>query len=439
MKKIIALLLVVAMTAAASVAGTIAYLQDTDSDVNVMTVGNVYIEQHEYQRAEGVAHTNTAATPADDDDLVPYVQGQMIYPAVPKNNAATDYTAEPTDLFYWGEYVTADGAGNGLWDDNKLANVMDKMVFVENTGRSDAYYRTVIAFECPDGMEFSQGPDKQFMMNINGHSLFTWEEIDDVEINGIRHLVMIATYNAVLEPKEISRPSLLQVVMTDKCGNEDVAKLGDVYDIMVLSQAVQTEGFADAKSALDTAFGVADEANIKTWFADTVVPTRVEAGTADLNTGTKYGDYVEMGEAVIYTDYNVTTTGGGLDIRGTAVFSNGSVTTNSTSTSGRHVFYVAAREGEADGHLTINGGEFIFSPSNLTRKGSYLYADGGTIIVNGGTFHKPSTRTDHPPIKATNGGSVTIYGGTFAFDPSAFVADGYQAVESGGWWTVSAK
>ena len=31
--------------------------------------------------------------------------------------------------------------------------------------------------------------------------------------------------------------------------------LGNTYEILVLSQAVQTEGFADAQTALDTAFG----------------------------------------------------------------------------------------------------------------------------------------------------------------------------------------
>ena len=34
--------------------------------------------------------------------------------------------------------------------------------------------------------------------------------------------------------------------------------------------------------------------------------------------------------------------------------------------------------------------------------------------------------------------SSTIYGGTFQFDPSEFVAEGYEAVKGAdGWWTVS--
>ena len=52
MKKIIAWLLVVALTAAISIGATLAYLTDTDEDVNVMTLGNVKIDQLEYERID---------------------------------------------------------------------------------------------------------------------------------------------------------------------------------------------------------------------------------------------------------------------------------------------------------------------------------------------------------------------------------------------------
>ena len=41
MKKIIAWLLVLTLTAAVSIGATLAYLTDTDEDVNVMTLGKV--------------------------------------------------------------------------------------------------------------------------------------------------------------------------------------------------------------------------------------------------------------------------------------------------------------------------------------------------------------------------------------------------------------
>ena len=70
MKKIIALVLALVLTVAASVAGTVAYLQAEDSDVNVMTLGNVEIEQIEQQLSE------------DGTKLVPFKQAKPLYPYV---------------------------------------------------------------------------------------------------------------------------------------------------------------------------------------------------------------------------------------------------------------------------------------------------------------------------------------------------------------------
>ena len=45
MKKFLTLLLTVALTATLAITGTVAYLTDTDQEVNVMTLGNVQIDQ----------------------------------------------------------------------------------------------------------------------------------------------------------------------------------------------------------------------------------------------------------------------------------------------------------------------------------------------------------------------------------------------------------
>lgn len=256
-KKAMLTVLSMVLVAVIAVGATLAYLTDTDSDVNVMTVGNVQIEQIELQRKDGVDYRNSGEI-ADGDELEAFKQGQLLFPSTYTN--LSDYTAKwPNDeQFWWGDYVTADvsgnGSSNGLWDD-KLTGAMDKFVFVENTGKSDAYYRTIIAFECPEGMEYSQGSDKEFMMNVNGNSRFVWDTIGYTEIDGIRYLLKVATYQKILEPGTISRPSLLQVVMTHNATNEDMALLGDTYEILVVSQAVQAAGFDKAETALNTAFG----------------------------------------------------------------------------------------------------------------------------------------------------------------------------------------
>ena len=160
---------------------------------------------------------------------------------------------------------------------------MDKMVFVENTGKSDCYYRTVIAFECPEGMEYSEGSDKEFMMNVNGSTLYKWDKVGYTTIDGVRYLLEVATYQNALEPGDTAHPSLLQVVMTHNATNEDMELLGDTYEILVLSQAVQTEGFDDAATALDTAFGDVNETTAAEWFGDVIAEHSAETwdGTVD--------------------------------------------------------------------------------------------------------------------------------------------------------------
>lgn len=283
------------LVAALAIGGTVAYLQDTDEAVNVMTLGNVSIEQLEYQRADGVSHINAGAKKGD---LVPFVQGQTLYPAVPANNAVEDYAAENGDVsryFYWGEY--APGA-NGLWNDDLVSNVMDKFVFVKNTGKTDAYYRTVFAFECPEGMRFGQAPEqdgieRELMMNTNSYSAFTWDDLGYTVIGGTRYKLMVANYANVLKPNETSRPSLLQVLLTHKATNEDMALLGETYEILVFSQAVQAAGFADAETALNAAFGEITTTN-HPWSDGVKVPEVVDKDSID--------DALENGNDVIFGD-----------------------------------------------------------------------------------------------------------------------------------------
>lgn len=254
------LLLVIALVTALTLAtaGTLAYLTDTDEAVNVMTLGNVQIEQVELQRAEGVAYDAGepgAGNGVEEGELVPFQQGKKLYPAYAADSTA--YTAEmDTDkLFYWGDYTYTGTAGNGLWNDEKLIGAMDKMVFVKNTGKSDCYFRTWIAYECPEGMEYSEGSDKEFMNNVN--LTYEWAKEDMyATIDGTRYMVQCATYWQALPAGAQSHPSLLQVVMTHNATNEDMELLGDTYEILAFTQAVQTINMPeDPAEALNAAFG----------------------------------------------------------------------------------------------------------------------------------------------------------------------------------------
>jgi len=317
------LLAALVLSVAMATTGTMAYLSDTDSDVNVMTLGNVDIEQLELQRAEGVAYN--AGEPDEgngvkEGDLVPFKQGKKLYPAYPKNNLTTDYSAEATDLFYWGDYVYTGTAGNGLWNDEKLVGAMDKMVFVKNTGKSDCYFRTWIAFECPEKIEFSEGPDKQLMMNVNGSTTYVWEDVGYITIDDVRYAVKCATYQRALPAGAQSHPSLLQVVMTHNATNEDMEKLGDTYEILAFTQAVQTINFPDAETALNAAFGTDHP-----WTEAPAIPVLVE--TADeLVAALENGDDVVLMNDIKIDPANMSNAYGttGLNVKnGQAIYGNG--------------------------------------------------------------------------------------------------------------------
>lgn len=153
------------------------------------------------------------------------------------------------------------------------------------------------------------------------------------------------------------------------------------------------------------------------------------------NTGGNYASIFDSNQQIIINDLNIISKGGGVAVTDGAnvTFNGGSVTVNTTNTAGRYNFYVVGNGSV----LTINGGEFSFSET-LNQKRAYIYAgDGTTVYVKGGTFGKASTRSGYT-AGILGSGTVIITGGTFGFNPSAWVATGYQAVENDGVWTVSA-
>lgn len=252
-KKVLLIGTAYVLVAAIAIGGTLAYLTSTDEDVNVMTMGNVKIEQIEQQYDE-------------NGNLVDFEQDKPLYPYV--------------GTLGWKNTENA----NGAYRQFTMNNVVDKYVSVKNTGKSDAYVRTLIAFEMGDftATDF----DKiGISINLENGSEFqfqgAWNVANDfVEyIDGYKYNVMEFVHSAPVKPGETTVPSLLQVYLSKDATNEDVAKLdgngNGKYDILVLSQATQTAGFenansafqrenksyAAAKNALDTSFGVPEATN----------------------------------------------------------------------------------------------------------------------------------------------------------------------------------
>ena len=243
MKKALAWLLVLAMTAALAVGGTLAYLADTDEDVNVMTVGKVKIDQLEYER-EKVESENEDATVQEFHDNKP------LYPAVIEDSF--DWTTG--DSYVDWEQIGKDGYTSEIWDPSKINNEVDKMVFVKNKGDWDAYVRTVFAFEAGNYQTLDEFNAKMHL-NLNTTD-FTWEWVETpMTIGEGTYFVAVATYNKVLTPGALTEISLSQIALDKTATNADVEAFGETYQILVQSQGIQADGFTDAATALNEGFG----------------------------------------------------------------------------------------------------------------------------------------------------------------------------------------
>lgn len=298
-KKIIALCLAVCLIAIAAVTGTMAYLTDYDQATNVMVYGNVSIQQHEYQRDkndDGSWKTDTI------DGVTSYVleefeQDKPLFPAIIPNGGTVggttwNYDAIPVRM----SQVDSHGGASVF----NTPNAVDKFVTVENDGKSDAYVRTLIAFEIGSAnLTDPNFPNQQLLFwemrattadkNTTAKQPWTIGFNEVVSINGNNYLVFELIYtgastsngmkheNGVLPAGQTTYPSLCQVYLASRATNEDCIALdgngNGKCDILVLSQAVQAEGWYAgdgklvAEIALDTAFGDVTAALLQQWFA----------------------------------------------------------------------------------------------------------------------------------------------------------------------------
>lgn len=243
-KKILALALVVILAVTAVAGASLAYLTDKDEAVNVMTLGNVNIEQNERDRFGS-----------------DFAQNQPLFPMV-------DLRGE-NDPF----------VKNGLFHEN-VKNVIDKFVTVTNTGDYAAYVRTIIAFETGIIYEPNSDVIHGYMHDIyigmldNGLVFLKNEDQTPMIINwnGKQYALAVLVYEEALAPGYTTEPSLKQFFLAPTANNEITTLFGETYEILCLSQGVQAAGFesAGAAYALDAAFGAITEEAAEAWFASVV-------------------------------------------------------------------------------------------------------------------------------------------------------------------------
>lgn len=290
----------IALVAVASVGTTMAVLQhQTTVTENTMTVGRAHIEQLEYQRAVDnngnfIPATNYNTTFGSDtytpDKLEPFTQGKQIVPVTvsqmkwddrkgSENSSGPQSHQQP-----WTE-IGAPGS-NQLFD-AEIDNVIDKFVFVKNTGDVPVYFRTIIAVEDPAE---NVG---EVSLSLNANYRYDWNQVEAgnqynsdalghtfdiiyVTIDGSRYKVYTATHTEALAAGETARPSLLQLYLTQNTTNEDMTRFGDTLDVLVMSQAVQVgaqedkeNGRSAAQVGLEEAFGQITEDTVVNLFKKT--------------------------------------------------------------------------------------------------------------------------------------------------------------------------
>lgn len=248
-KKILVLCLVVALAATAIIGGTLAYFTDTDEATNTFTAGGVKIDLIEQQVNE------------DGTALKEFEQNQVLMPIVGSAQGEKDDFGQPV-----------------------AANYIDKIVTIENTGKSDAYVRAYFAIPSAldDGYEtFNAGLNVLHFNfgNEDGVSTYgiQWNWTHDgkwnyfeTEIDGVAYNVYYADYYQALPAGETTEQFVSGVYLDKSFDMKDgkYYAFGEEIDLSglmvqdeltvkcpVKAVAVQAAGFDSVDAAITAAFG----------------------------------------------------------------------------------------------------------------------------------------------------------------------------------------
>lgn len=253
-KKILALCLVLALSATAIIGGTLAYFTDTDEETNTFTAGGVAIDLIEQQ-------VNDEGTALED-----FEQDQVLMPIVGSAQGEKDQFGQPV-----------------------AANYIDKMVTIKNTSKSDAYVRAYFAIPSALDDGFEEGFNASLNIlhfnfgneagatTYNNQWLWGSEATTDhsgwnyfeTTIDGVAYNVYYADYYQIL-PAGATTEQFISGVYLDKDvdmneagqyvikrnGHETVIEGFDgSAKCPVYAVAVQAAGFDNAADAVTAAFG----------------------------------------------------------------------------------------------------------------------------------------------------------------------------------------
>ena len=266
-KKVIAICLCVALAAVAVVGASLAYFTDTKSATNTFTVGNVKIDliESRYHR-QGYNSTNDSDIPAPTQTAsgMKYV-----------TNGATIFTDEEikTDAANYSNYIGE--RGKNMVPGKNIA----KSPYVINTGANDAYIRIRVMIPSYANREYwraySGGViDSQFCSTaiLSGEFMHNDKTNDRpfvdssgkgyIDEKGVGYDVYTFIRNEPLAPGEMTEWNVWNYIgITPEATSANIQKAINkgailvsedgtmTVNVLVQADAIQAEGFADAKAA----------------------------------------------------------------------------------------------------------------------------------------------------------------------------------------------
>ena len=266
-KKITAIFLCVALVAIAIVGASLAYFTDTDSATNTFTVGNVkidLIESRYHRQGSGSSGDTTIPTPSQTASGMKYV-----------SNGATIFTDDEikADAANYSAYITE--RGKNMVPGKNIA----KSPYVINTGANDAFIRIRVMIPSDANRDYWQArsggviesqfcttaiTSGEFMHNDrrNDYPIIDSSGRGYVDENGVKYDVYTFIRTEPLKPGEMTEWNVWNYVgIADEATSANVQKAINkgailvsadgtmTVNVLVQADAIQAEGFADAKAA----------------------------------------------------------------------------------------------------------------------------------------------------------------------------------------------
>ena len=266
-KKITAIFLCVALLAIAIVGASLAYFTDTKTATNTFTVGNVKIDLIEsklHRQGSGSSGDTTIPTPSQTASGMKYV-----------SNGATIFTDDEikADAANYSEYIAK--RGKNMVPGKNIA----KSPYVINTGANEAYIRIRVMIPSDANRDYWQARsggviESQFCTTAITSGEFmhndktTYNPFIDasgkgyIDENNVGYDVYTFIRTEPLKPGEMTEWNVWNYVgIVDEATSANVQKAINkgailvsadgtmTVNVLVQADAIQAEGFADAKAA----------------------------------------------------------------------------------------------------------------------------------------------------------------------------------------------